>query len=241
MNNYHHGILEEVKRYAGKGTKHSWDSNYLGSRDFHYNLSNPVKREILKNWIKNHKDLSLEKFTQLLDSLYKGKSYDEKTMAGYLLEYFPKLRAQIDLRLLDKWLDNLSGWAQIDTTCQPNFPSEELLNRWDEWKKLIEELSKDKNINKRRAGLVILTGAVAYCDDERLSKLAFEIIDRLKLEKEILITKAISWLLRDLTKLHKKEVENYIKKNEETLPKIAVRETKRKLLTGRKWVRLVVD
>lgn len=90
MNKYHLEILEEIKKNAGNGTKHSWDSNYLGSKDFHFNLSNPVKRHILKDWIKNHKNLSLEEFSNLLDSLYKGKSYEEKTMVGYLLEYFPK-------------------------------------------------------------------------------------------------------------------------------------------------------
>lgn len=234
MNKYHQEILEEIKKYTGKGTKYSWDANYLGSKDFHYSLSNPIKRQIIKNWINNHRSISLEEFSSLLTSLYSNTSYEEKTVAGYLLEYFPKLRSQIDLKLLDKWLDNLSGWAEIDTTCQPNFPAEELLNRWDEWKSLIEKLSKDQNINKRRASLVLLTGAVAKSDDKRLSNLAFEIIERLKGERHILITKAISWLLRDLTKLHKKEVEDYIKNNENNLPKIALRETKRKLLTGRK-------
>lgn len=234
MNNYHQEILEEIKKYTGKGTKHSWDANYLGSKDFHYSLSNPIKRQVIKNWIKNHKGISLEEFSSLLTSLYISTSYEEKTMAGYLLEYFSNLRAQVDLNLLDKWLDNLHGWAEIDSTCQPNFPYQELLDRWDEWENFLENLSKDKNINKRRASIVILTGAVSHSDDKRLSNLAFEIVERLKSEKDILITKAISWLLRDLTYLHKKEVEEYLAKNEQTLPKIAMRETKRKLLTGRK-------
>lgn len=234
MHKYHQDILGEIKRSAGKGTKHSWDSNYLGSKDFHYNISNPIKRQIIKNWITNHQDLSLAEFTRLLDSLYKGKSYEEKTMAGYLLGYLPKFRKQIDIKLLDGWLDYLNGWAEIDTTCQGNFTVEELLSNWTKWEKFIKKLSEDKNINKRRASLVLLTGPVSHTDDKKISGLAFEIIDILKSEKDILITKAISWLLRDLTKLHKKALEDYLRKNEKSLPKIAIREVKRKLLTGRK-------
>ncbi|MDP2951009.1 MAG: DNA alkylation repair protein, partial [bacterium] len=64
--------------------------------------------------------------------------------------------------------------------------------------------------------------------------LAFENIEKLKPEKDILITKAISWLLRNLIKYHKKEVADYLKKNKNSLPKIAVRETEKKIKTGKK-------
>jgi len=71
-------------------------------------------------------------------------------------------------------------------------------------------------------------------DDERLSKLAFENIENLKSEKEILITKAVSWLLRSLVKFHKNEVAIYLKENKVSLPKIAYREALAKVETGRK-------
>jgi 3-methyladenine DNA glycosylase AlkD len=56
----------------------------------------------------------------------------------------------------------------------------------------------------------------------------------LKGEKEIIITRAISWVLRSMVKHHRKALENYLKKNEKTLPAVAVRETKIKLDTGTK-------
>lgn len=232
MNKYHQQILKEIKRYTGKGTKHSWNNNYLGTNSYRYHISNPIKRQIIKNWIKNHKDINYKEFQQLLTGLYQGQSYEEKTIAGYLLGYLPKFRENIDINLLDSWLGKLNGWAEVDSTCQGNFTAAELLSNWELWKELIKKLSDDKNINKRRASLVLLTGVVVKSDDERLADLAFEIIDKLKLEKDILITKALSWLLRDLIKLHKNKLENYLEKNKNSLPKIAVRETRAKLLTG---------
>lgn len=234
VNKYHQEILDEIKKNTGKGTKHSWDDNYLGSGHVYYNLTNPLKRKIAKDWASKHKTISLEEFIKLLDSSYKGDSYEEKTMVGILLEYLPSLRKQLKPELFNEWFDNLKGWAEVDATCQSNFTAGELLENWDEWEKLIRKLSRDSNINKRRASLVLLTGVVTKSDDPKLTDLAFDIIDKLKSEKDILITKAISWLLRDLVKLHKGEVEKYLEKSENSLPKIVVREVKRKILTGRK-------
>jgi 3-methyladenine DNA glycosylase AlkD len=52
-----------------------------------------------------------------------------------------------------------------------------------------------------------------------------------------MITKAISWVLRSLVKHHRSEVENYLDTHEESLPRIAVREVRVKLDTGRKTQR----
>ncbi len=74
------------------------------------------------------------------------------------LGYLSKLRKQIDIKSLDNWLGCLSGWAEVDSTCQSNFTEKELLENWNEWREFLIDLSKDKNINKRRASLVLLTG-----------------------------------------------------------------------------------
>lgn len=234
MNKFHQELLGQIKKHAGKGTKQSASDSYIGSGHFYYSLSNPIKRQICKDWIKIHKEISIEEFTDLLDSLYKAPSYEEKTSAGMLLGYLPKLRNQVDLNLLGRWLGELNGWAEVDGTCQSSFTAKELLENWDSWQKFIRKLSGDKNINKKRASLVLLTGPVSKSEYKKLSGLAFEVVDRLKTEKSILITKAISWLLRSLVRYHKEEVVNYLEENQNTLPKIAIRETQRKLLTGRK-------
>lgn len=233
-NRYHQEILQQIQSEVKDKKVTSETSNYLCHTHFQYGLTVPKRREIAKNWAKKHKTITIEEFTSLLNSLYKGKSYEEKTIAGNLLEYLPKLRKQLAPILLDDWLSYLEGWAEIDTTCQSVFSAEELLSRWNEWRTLIVKLSKKENINKRRASLVLLTGTVVHSNDPRLSTLAFETIDRLKTEKSILITKAISWLLRDLTKNHQALVVKYLEKNKATLPKIAIRETMSKIQTGKK-------
>lgn len=235
-NKYHLEFLNELKKHAGQGTMYQIerDKNYIGSKKLSYTIKTPVKKQIVKDWIKKHPELSFAGYIELLNSLYSGESHDERSIAGKLLEFLPKLRKEINPMLLKKWLNNAEGWAEVDSICQSNFTAEEILPDWKTWKKMIADFSTDKNIHKKRASLVLLTGPVRESASPELSSLAFANIERLREEKDKLITKAISWLLRDLIKNYKNEVKNYLDKNKSSLPKIAVREATRKLLTGRK-------
>ncbi|MEI8061668.1 MAG: DNA alkylation repair protein [bacterium] len=232
--NFHQEIVAEFKKHSGQGTEHSWNSSYLGHTHFTYNTSNPIKRKIAKEFVKKHKDISNKEFKSLLDALYTSPSYDEKSFASMLLEYMKDMRKSLRPKALDSWLNHLHGWAEVDSLCQSNFKAEEMLENWDTWNELITKFSTSKNISKRRASLVLLTGAISHNNDNRLFKLGMKNIEKLKTEKDILITKAISWLLRSMVKHHKKAVALYLKQNLDSLPKIAIRETERKILTGRK-------
>lgn len=235
MNRNHQELVVLLKRHSGQGTKHQAEreKNYIGSEKYSYTIKSSVKRQFIKEWLKHHL-LTFSEYFELLNSLYRGKSHDEISIGGKLLEYLPKLRKQLNPESLNKWLDDTEGWSEVDSLCQSNFTAEEMLSNWTVWKKLMDGLSVSKNIHKRRASLVLLTGPVRKSPDTKLSNLAFENIAKLQEEREILITKAISWLLRDLIKYHRKEVETFLEKNSLKLPKIAVRETVRKLTTGKK-------
>ena len=228
--------MGEIKKNAGKKIKHQeFGKNYLGTNKIYYCISISNIKKIAKDFLQKHENLSLDDYLSLLNSLYeKGKSTDELMTAAKIVELSNKLRKQLEPKVLDNWLSYVKGWAEVDSLCQSNFKAEELLANWDKWEKLILNFSKDKNIHKRRASLVLLTMSSRNTTDKRLADLAFANIEKLKGEKDILITKAISWLLRSLVKNHKTEVKTYLQKNKKTLPSIAVRETTRKLLTGRK-------
>jgi 3-methyladenine DNA glycosylase AlkD len=83
----------------------------------------------------------------------------------------------------------------------------------------------------------MLCSPLRNVNDKRLAEIALANIDRLKHENDILITKAISWVLRTMIKHHKKIVADYLKLNQDILPKIAVRETMTKLKIGTKTKR----
>jgi 3-methyladenine DNA glycosylase AlkD len=194
----------------------------------------PDLRIAAKKWAGLNKDIPVKDFEQLVTVLIQEPSGMKKCMGGILLGYMPGQRSMLNPFLYEKWLEYTAGWGEIDAICYGNFTAEEILGNFSNWKKLIRSLSQSDNINKRRASVVLLTKPLKQSRDKRLGELAFSIIDTLKNEKSILITKAISWLMRNSIKLYREEVEEYLDLNKDVLPKIAVRETLNKLRSGRK-------
>ncbi|NCU31941.1 MAG: hypothetical protein EOM23_03170 [Candidatus Moranbacteria bacterium] len=214
-----------------------WVQKYLGTDKTYHGFSSQRIKDIAKNFVQeNH--LTDDETIKVLNSLYQnGTSYTELTLAATILGFSKNLLSNFDPKNLDLWLNYTNGWAENDVLCQSNFTADTLLSNWSSWQKILTEFNQSSNINKRRASLVLLTKSVRQSADPRLSKLAFTNADNLKGETDILITKAVSWILRSLVTFHKDEVLKYLKDNKDSLPKIAYRETLSKALTGRKYNR----
>jgi len=194
----------------------------------------PQLRLAAKSWVGTNKDMPAKQAESILTRLIKSPSDLEKCMAGILLGYMKTQRPLLSPFLYDEWLEYSTGWAPTDAICYNNFTAGEMLVNRTAWKSILWQLAKSENINKRRGALVLLTKPVRQSDEKFLSDLAFRIIDRLKKERDPLITKAISWLLRCLTKNHRRESQDFLRKNKDELPKVAIRETRNKLSHGRK-------
>jgi 3-methyladenine DNA glycosylase AlkD len=234
MNPHHSGILQQIKDQSGQPTEHTFLDSYLGTSNPRYPINAPRMRAIGKEWIRQHKDLTAAEFAKLLTSLVKGKSSTEKVIAGILLDCSTRNQRKFDPTLFEEWLDHLTGWAEVDSVCTGKYCLTEIPADIPAWKGILTRLSKSKNINKRRASLVFLSTPISHSADPRLATIAFANINRLKKEKEVIITRAISWLLRSMVRHHRQALSSFLKKNEATLPAVAVRETKIKLKTGKK-------
>ena len=234
MHKDHKKIIQTLKQASRPIESFTSSDSYILSGHFYYNVPVPVRRQIAKDYVKENKEISFSDFVSLLTLLYEGVSHEEKTIASYLLTYYVAHRKKITPKHLDTWLRHLVGWAEIDALCYNVFTAEEMLCNWQSWEVFLTALMKDKNINKRRASLVFLAGPAHRSSDSRLREKSFTSVQQLKTEPDIIITKAISWLLREMVKQHKVEVEKFLDTNESTLPRIAVRETRRKIATGKK-------
>ena len=221
-----------VERYqSGKSAQAATEETRSSRR--YYGVRNPDMHVFLKQW-SSENTLTYDQWLAEMQQLYNGSSVEECCFAGIVLAKYSKFRQQLPLNTLDKWLGQLEGWQEVDTTCQSTFTAKELLANWDEWEKLLISLANDDNINKRRASLVLLVMPIRKTPDTRLLDIGLSNIGKLKHEKNTMITKAVSWLLRSAINQHQAAIEDYVDKNEETLPAIAVRETRNKLITGKK-------
>lgn len=226
--------LMRAMRAAAVPGRRGPPAGYLGTQSTELNVTVPQLRKLARDWVRANADTPGADVLKLCDALFAGKTHQEKVLAAIVLSCHAKACASVSTRRVDAWLDHLHGWAEVDSLCSNVLKAEQMLGDWARWKALLTGLARDDNINKRRAALVLLTGPVRYSDDARLSEMAFAQVDRLKAERDIRITKAVSWLLRNLTIHHKAAVARFLKENADSLPPIAVRETTMKLRTGTK-------
>ncbi len=234
MNPHHQAILRQIQAAEpGRGNVKQRPEHLGTTRKWH-GLKNAQNRAIILDFIAANKDLGYADWLALIDSLYQGDSYEERCAPRTLLGKFPRFRRELPLCQLDAWLGCLNGWAEVDSTCQTVFSDKDLLADWAGWSALLRALAGDANVNKRRAALVLLTAPITQSPDQRILDLSFELIVRLKSEKDGRITKAISWLLRKGIKQHRESIAAFVEVNAPALPAIAVRETRRKLATGKK-------
>ena len=234
MNPQHRAILQRIQAVEPARGKTTQRPEHLGTNRRWHGLSNAQRRRILLDFIAENRDLPYAEWRDLCDSLYRGESYEERCAPQTLLARFPRYRRALPLPQLDDWLGCLDGWAEVDSTCQTVFSAGDLLADWDGWSAFLRALADDENVNKRRAALVLLTAPVTQSDDTRLLDLSLELIGKLRADKDKRITKAVSWLLRKGIKQHRAAIAEYVEANAGSLPAIAVRETRRKLATGKK-------
>ncbi len=234
MHPYHLEIKAAIEELAAKGHAPLDEngSRYIGSTKPVYFIRAADLRKLFGEFPRNHPDLSTAEFVSLLDSLSQGKTYNEFAAVGLLLNACPEQRRAIDPYCLDRWLNYAEGWAEVDVICQLSFTAKEMLAKWETWQALLSGFAESEAVQERRASLVLLTKPLRETGDQRLADLAFANVEKLKGEKSILITKAVSWILRSLIKYHRVEVEKYLDANMNSLPKIAIRETRNKLAGG---------
>lgn len=233
----HLSILKEISKMKSSvvPSNITFGQRYVGTNKPYHGFTTKQMSDLAKKIVKEN-NLDSDQVINLLNSLYQnGASYTEIVLGPMILSLCPKTLKNFDPKNLDSWLNYTCGWAEDDVLCQSIFTPDILLSNWTEWQKILKEFNQSPNINKRRASLVLLTKSVHQFNDSRLSKLAFANIEKLKGETDILITKAVSWLLRSLVTFHKQELLDYLETNKDTLPKIAYREALSKALTGRKY------
>ena len=234
MSPEHKALLDQLQSASRPADSRFDPARYLQTGATFINVAVPEQRRIAKAWLKTHRDWILRDVLRLVDELVQGESHEEKTLGLHLLDGLGRGRRPFGPPAVDRWLDRLVGWAEVDSLCQSMFGPEDLFGDWPAWSGFIRRLAKDPNINKRRAALVLLVRSARADPDPRLRDLAFETIGALKGEREIIITKAVSWLLRALGEQRPAEVARYLDAEAASLPSIAVRETRAKLATGRK-------
>jgi 3-methyladenine DNA glycosylase AlkD len=169
----------------------------------------------------------------LIEALWAGESREERLIALELPQHYPLAISQLTWRHFDRWRGDLDSWELTDVL------GVGVLGPWvaaslDQREQHLWDLVHDEDIWSRRLGLVSVVGLRRARTSVDMLALALGLIDQVKGERDHAITRAISWVLRELGQKHPGEVAAYLEENVDLLPKYVVREVTNKLTTGRK-------
>lgn len=192
----------------------------------------PDLRQIAAGWKADHKQLGRDDVLAVAEVLWTGESLEERTLANLLLASYPKVVAGLPWDVFDCWRRLVDNWGVGDALATTVFGPWLLANPGDRLHHL-EALIADEDLWSRRLALVA-TVPLNRRATTAVPDLTLELVDRVKHEREPMITKAVSWALRELSKSDPDRVAAYLDDNRTALPSHVLREVQNKLATGLK-------
>ena len=190
-------------------------------------------RKLAKEWQAEHKKIDYEHLIPLIEALWNGESREEQLIAIYLLERFKRLIPNLTWHHIESWKQKVDNWEVCDAL------GLWVLGIWVQDKlgeklALLNKLIINKtNIWDRRLALVS-TIPINRKAQGAIPDFTLSLIDQVKDECNPMITKAVSWVLREMLKKHPEYVTSYVQLNRNDLASHILREVENKLRTGLK-------
>ena len=198
-----------------------------------YGVRVPRLRAIARDWQRAHKGIDLGDLVTVADALWDGGSREERVLATVLFQRYQRHIPALDWAHFDRWRRGLDNWEVTDqmgvrvlgpwVLADPGARTGHL---WD--------LIAEEDVWSRRLALVATVWLNRGYDGITYPDLTLGLVDRVKEERDPMITKAVSWALREMVKQHPDRVVAYLEANRDLLAPHVVREVNTKLRTGLK-------
>jgi len=198
-----------------------------------YGVRVPHLRRIARDWQRAHAKISYEGLLTLVETLWDGESQEERALAIELLASYRRHIPSLTWEHLDRWRRKLDNWGLTDALGS-NVLAPWLLAEPGARLNHLGTLIADAELWSRRLALVATVPINRGHTGLTIPDLTLALIDRVKAERHPMITKAVSWALREMTKTHPQQVAGYVEQNQGALAAHVVREVNNKLRTGLK-------
>jgi 3-methyladenine DNA glycosylase AlkD len=175
--------------------------------------------KIAKKYWKQVQILSKQEIFALCEELYRSDYTEEAfVVAFWLPNYIDRLNPS-DLPVFKEWIEQyINNWAKCDGFS--NHTIGDLILKYPEALIEIKDWAKSGNRWLRRAAAVsLIVPAKKGCFLQE----AFEISNQLLTDSDDMVQKGYGWLLKEESRIHQKEVYDYIIKNKRAMPRTALR------------------
>ncbi|MDD5038232.1 MAG: DNA alkylation repair protein [Dehalococcoidales bacterium] len=152
---------------------------------------------------------------ELLKSGYTEEAFIAAEWAYWLRDEYEPNDFTVFERWLDKYIDN---WAKCDTLCNHAIGS--FIEKYPRYLVNLKNWARSENRWLRRASAVTL---IVPAKQGKFLKDIFEIADILLMDKDDLVQKGYSWMLKEASRIHQKEVFDYVLSNSQLMSRTALR------------------
>jgi 3-methyladenine DNA glycosylase AlkD len=182
-----------------------------------------VKTETIGKIAKKHwsqvKALSKQEIFALCDELYRSDYTEEAFIVSFWLPNYIEHLEPADLATFKLWIERyINNWAKCDGFC--NHTIGDLIQKYPQIIGEVKSWAKSGNRWLRRASAVSL---IVPAKKGLFLQAAFEICDVLLLDGDDMVQKGYGWLLKEESRVHQKEVFDYVVKNRKVMPRTALR------------------
>jgi len=211
-------IRSELIQHADDKTKLSFQS-FFKERVAFYGVKASIVGKIARQYFSEIKHLSKPEIFSLCEELL-GSDFSEEAFIAF--EWAYQLRDKYepgDFFLFENWLNKyINNWAKCDTLCNHTIGA--FVERYPRHLQNLKQWAKLENRWLRRASAVTL---IIPAKHGRFLEDVFEIADILLRDKDDLVQKGYGWMLKEASRMHQKEVFDYVVRNKETMPRTALR------------------
>jgi 3-methyladenine DNA glycosylase AlkD len=184
-----------------------------------YGIKTAAVVKIAKKYWQQAKLLGKQELFSLCEELYRSGYMEEAfVVAEWLPHYIDNLQAS-DLATFKLWIERyIDNWAKCDSFC--NHTIGDLIQKYPQIVGEVKSWAKSQNRWLKRAS------AVSFIVPAKRGMFladAFEVCDVLLLDGDDLVQKGYGWLLKEESRVHQKEVFDYIVKHRKVMPRTALR------------------
>ncbi|MCK5483935.1 MAG: DNA alkylation repair protein [Gemmatimonadetes bacterium] len=227
---WHEKLLSEIERLADPAYREGSLMVAPTAQRVH-GIRTPDNRRLARTWRRAHRETDPELVLSLVESLWNAESRDERALGLEILYLHPDIVRDLAPARFDRWCLDIDNWGVCD------FVGTRILGPWVEADSVsrlayLEELVGDPHLYSRRLGLV--ASVHLNRNGTEFGEWTLKQVDRLIDERDPMITKAISWSLRQMTRHQSSIVDAYVESRADRMAALPRREVRNKLSTGRK-------
>jgi 3-methyladenine DNA glycosylase AlkD len=184
-----------------------------------YGIKTATVGKIAKKYWSQVKTLGKQEIFGLCEELYRSDYMEEAFVVSFWLpNYLENLEAS-DLATFKRWIVcYINNWAKCDGFCNHTIGA--LIEKYPE---IVGEIKSWANSENRWLKRALAVSFIVPAKRGLFLSDAFEICDDLLLDGDDMVQKGYGWLLKEESRLHQKEVFDYVIRNRKVMPRTALR------------------